>query len=145
METVSTVRDLENISARTNQQNYQDPAVLVSLPECDARCVCNKLQFFCFFCQWSFRSRSSKRERIMLRISARWRGIVEAVADPPRECAMDETTPMKLSSLHMSRIRAELTSDSDCNSHISWTMCILQASATGHDVVENPRPGDKAL
>ena len=27
------------------------------------------------------------------------RGIVEAVADPPRECAMDETTPMKLSSV----------------------------------------------
>ena len=50
--------------------------------------------------------------------------IVEAVADPPRECAMDATTPMELSSLWVQNSLG-LPSNSGCTSHISWTLWIF--------------------
>ena len=79
---------------RTNLRNCQHPSVLVSCG-CAAD-VCD----LCLVTFWANRAFTADHQRESARcVSNTRRGIVEAVADPPRECATDETTPMKLSSL----------------------------------------------
>ena len=75
---------------RTNLRNCQDPVVLVSCGVWRRCLLC--VQFFVFFANRLFAAdHQSESARC---VSSTRRGIVEAVADPPRECAMDETTPM---------------------------------------------------
>ena len=99
---------------RTNLRNCQDPLVLVSCGVC-RRCVCSVSSFlFFFFANRPFAAdHQSESARC---VSNTRRGTVEAVADPPRECAKNETTPTN---------SRGLPSNSDCTSHISWTMCIF--------------------
>ena len=56
----------------------------------------------CLVTFWDNRAFTAGHQRESARcVSNTRRGIVEAVADPPRECATDKTTPMKLSSLQV--------------------------------------------
>ena len=85
---------------RTNLRNCQHPSVLVSCG-CAAD-VCD----LCLVTFWDNRAFTADHQRESARcVSNTRRGIVEAVADPQRECAMDKTTPMKLSSLQVQHSR----------------------------------------
>ena len=93
METTSTAQDLENIGVGPTCET-------VNIRLC--WCHVGALQM-CVICVWLlFGPIALSQPTINARardVCQTQRGIVEAVADPPRECATDETTPMKLSSL----------------------------------------------
>ena len=79
---------------QTNLQNCQHPSVLVSRG-CAAD-VCD----LCLVTPSANRPFTADHQRESTRcVSNTRRGIVEAVADPLHECAMDESTPVKLMSL----------------------------------------------
>ena len=79
---------------RTNLRNCQHPSVLVS------RGCAADVSDLCLVNFLANRAFTADHQRESARgVSNTRRGIVEAVADRPRECAMDGTTPMKLSSL----------------------------------------------
>ena len=81
---------------RLSLRNCQHPSVLVS---------CGCAADVCDLCLVTFRANrafTADHQRESARyVSNTRRGIVEAVADPTRECAKDETPPMKLSSLQV--------------------------------------------
>ena len=94
METMSTAQDLENIGVGPTCET-------VNAHQC--WCHVGALQM-CVICVsvlcLANRAFTADQQRESARcVSNTRRGIAQAVADPPRECAMDETTPMKLSSL----------------------------------------------